>query len=391
MKALVTGSEGFIGKNLVVALGRIEGLAVAGYDLGSDPRELAEGLATCDFVFHLAGVNRPEREEEYVEGNAGLTARLCSMLRETGRRPGFLLASSTQAALDNPYGVSKKLAEDELFRFARESGAEAWVFRLPGIFGKWSRPNYNTVVATFCHNVARDMPIAVADPERELELAYVDDVVTAFLAAMRGEAVRDEAGFCRVAPVHKVLLGDLAGRIRSFRESRDSLVLPDLSDPLTRALHATYLSFVPEDSLRRPLALKADDRGSLAEVLKSLAHEQVMVGHVLHPIPIRVEAQPDDATYEEILRELERGGRTGDDLARWTASATPRPTAFRCPSSKLLTKRAGSWSAAPSPPRAASNSAIVAARIGKLCLQVVMVAFLCGEVAPGAGVASVPG
>lgn len=274
MKVLVTGSDGFLGKNLVVALKRRPGVEVLSFDRNETLQDLGRFAAEADVVYHLAGVNRPEREEEFQEGNARLTEDLVDLLARHGRRVPVVLSSSTQAALDNPYGRSKLAAEAALRRHG-EGGGRAIVYRLPGLFGKWSRPNYNAVVSTFCHNVARDLPIAIRDPAHEIELAYVDDVVAEFLKALDVEAPAPIDP--RVEPTFRVTLGDLAGRIRAIRDVRVTLRLPDLSDPLTKRLYATFLSYLPEDGFAYQPEKRSDPRGSLVELLKSPPFGQIFV------------------------------------------------------------------------------------------------------------------
>jgi UDP-2-acetamido-2,6-beta-L-arabino-hexul-4-ose reductase len=187
------------------------------------------------------------------------------------------LCSSTQAALDNPYGLSKRQAEEAVFDFGRETGASVFVFRLPGVFGKWCRPNYNSVVATFCHNIACDLPIAISDPAREIELVYIDDVVRAFIGIMDGRLPVSDGQYCLVEPTYRMSLGALAETIQGFRDSRVSLALPDMSDPFTRALYATYVSYLPADSFAYALTQRSDPRGELAELLKSPYIGQIFV------------------------------------------------------------------------------------------------------------------
>jgi UDP-2-acetamido-2,6-beta-L-arabino-hexul-4-ose reductase len=277
MRILVTGAKGFIGKNLVVALKRRREFDLIEYDLDSPAGLLEEGLAETDAIFHLAGVNRPERVAEFTEGNVDLTRRVCDTLRRLGRKPFVLLSSSTQAALDNPYGVSKRNAEEAVFEFGRETGAPVFVFRLPGVFGKWCRPNYNSVVASFCHNIARDLPIAVSDPLKEIELVYVDDVVRSFIGTLDGRLPVINGPYCLVEPTHRITLGVLADTIRGFRDSRASLTLPDMSDPFIRALNATYVSSLPADAFAYALTPRIDPRGELAELLKSVHVGQIFV------------------------------------------------------------------------------------------------------------------
>ena len=234
--ALVTGSQGFLGKNMIVALKRRAGVDVMGHDLDSPSGNLEQGLARAEVIYHLAGVNRPVRVEEFTEGNFDLTRQVCDALRRLGRAPLLVLSSSTQAAMDNPYGLSKRQAEEAVFDFGRETGASVFVFRLHGVFGKWCRPNYNSVVATFCHNTARDLPIAISDPTREIELVYVDDVVRAFIGVMDGRLPVADGKYCLAAPTYRITLGALAETIQHFSGSRVSLALPDINDPFVRAL-----------------------------------------------------------------------------------------------------------------------------------------------------------
>lgn len=274
---LITGANGFIGKNLIISLKRRDDVAVIEYDLDSPASLLEEGLAKADVIYHLAGVNRPERVEDFLEGNSDLTRQVCDTLKRLGRSPLIVLSSSTQAALDNPYGFSKRQAEETVFDFGRETGAAVFVFRLHGIFGKWCRPNYNSVVATFCHNIARDLPIAISDPAREIELVYVDDVVRAFIGVMDTRLPVSDGQYYQVKPSYRISLGALAETIRGFRDSRVSLALPDISDPFVCALYSTYVSYLSTDSFAYTLIQRADPRGELAELLKSPRIGQIFV------------------------------------------------------------------------------------------------------------------
>ena len=267
MKVLVTGAKGFVGQNLRVALKREPSVEVVSFDLNDPQTVLENALAVSDVIIHLAGVNRPERSEEYESGNAGFTKHLCDRLISIGRSPHILFASSTQATLSNPYGLSKRKAEETLMSYARETQAAVSIFRLTNVFGKWCRPDYNSVVATFCHHIARNESISISDPARELELVYIDDVVSAFMAAV---SVRDSVLTYRsVDPVYRITLGALADLVLGFRKSRETLVLPDMADGFIRKLYATYLSYLPERDFACRLEEKKDARGELAEVLKS--------------------------------------------------------------------------------------------------------------------------
>jgi len=280
VKALVTGARGFIGTNLGVALERA-GVEVARVDVGSTPGEWADGARGADAVFHLAGVNRPGDPSEFEAGNLGPLHALFAALDEAAAEgaatnlPAIVLSSSVQAAEDNPYGRSKLAAELALEAYARRTGAPAVIYRLPGVFGKWCRPDYNSVVATFCHRVARGLPIAISDPARILRLVHVDDVIAGFAKHLETRP----QGVTRAAaePVFEISLGDLAASIRAFRDSRTTLEAADASDPLTRRLLGTYASYIPPEDLAYPLEQRIDARGTLAELLKSARFGQIFV------------------------------------------------------------------------------------------------------------------
>jgi len=274
MNVLVTGARGFIGLNLTPHLRAREGCAVTLFDVDNSQDDLRAGLETADIVYHLAGVNRPRITAEFEIGNAGLTRDICEILRELGRTPVIVMSSSVQAGLENPYGISKRHAEDALREFGDQSGARVCIYRLKNVFGKWCRPNYNSVVATFCHNIANDLPIQISDPSRELELVYVDDVVNAFLAELPTHA---ESKGHRDIPFSKVTLGDLAGRIQSFQDMRTNLLTPDFAVRFNQQLYATYLSYVPNEARRQQLEIKSDQRGGLAEFIKSNNFGQIFI------------------------------------------------------------------------------------------------------------------
>jgi UDP-2-acetamido-2,6-beta-L-arabino-hexul-4-ose reductase len=287
--ALVTGSSGFIGRHLVEALRRRGDREVISFDLDTAPAVLERGLREAGVIFHLAGVNRPQDPAEFKTGNADLTATLCASLTALGRRPVFVLSSSIQAALDNPYGISKRESEKTVEQWAVTQGARAIIFRLKNVFGKWCRPNYNSVTATFCYNTAHGLPITLTDPNREVELVYIDDVVAAFLEAMEQGAKSGGQGadssvlrapccdYREVPRSYKVTLGELAEKIRSFHESRTSLLLPSLADEFTRRLYATYLSCLDGPDFSYSLEQMTDPRGSLAEFIKQPHFGQVFV------------------------------------------------------------------------------------------------------------------
>lgn len=279
MKVLVTGAQGFIGKNLVAHLARRANAVILSIDQENRPEELAAALAQADFVFHLAGVNRPQTESEFRTGNAELTRRVCEGLLAADNPAPVVLSSSIQAALDNPYGVSKREAEDALAWYAGQGG-RAIIYRLPNVFGKWCRPNYNSVVATFCHHVAQDVPITISDPARELALVHVDDVIRYFVQELDAPP---EPGLARreITPVYTVTLGRLAELIRSFRAMRQTLRVPDFADDFVRKLYGTYLSYLPADQFAYDLDQKCDNRGCLAEFIKSPPVGQVFVSRTL--------------------------------------------------------------------------------------------------------------
>jgi len=274
---LVTGSQGFIGRNLVATLSALPDTEVLTFDVEDTPESLPDLLGQAEFVFHLAGINRPQDPSEFKQGNVGLTQQLVDLLRAQGRQVPLLISSSTQAALDNPYGASKRQAEEVVRAYGRETGALVYVFRLPNVFGKWSRPNYNTVVATFCHNIAHGLPLEIHDPTRELSLVHVDDVVAEFLAAFRGTPHRGADGEPAVPRVSSTTLGELAERIRRFPQTRLTREVPEVGDAFSRQLYSMYLSYLPQDAFAYSLDTRRDPRGWLAEVLRSPAMGQIFV------------------------------------------------------------------------------------------------------------------
>lgn len=264
MRVLVTGAAGFIGKNLTVQL-RQAGYEVLAFTRCDPVGALSELVPASDAIIHLAGENRPESPAAFEAVNVGLTKKLCEILRDSGRAVPVLFASSAQAELDNPYGSSKRHAEDVLA--ALGSRFPIAIYRLPGVFGKWCRPNYNSVVATFCHNVARDMPIQVNDPERFLRLVYVDDVVEEFLGWLRMPCVGLQ--FREVAPEYEIALGELATMVQSFKRSRSTLEVDAVGKGLLRALYATYVSYLPSEKFAYDVPVHADSRGRFVEMLKT--------------------------------------------------------------------------------------------------------------------------
>jgi UDP-2-acetamido-2,6-beta-L-arabino-hexul-4-ose reductase len=274
-RILITGGRGFLGSNLAAHLLERKDCETMIFGRENSAEDLRTWLLEADLIFHLAGVNRPQNSIDFERGNAGLTEQLCQFLREGRRFPKIVFSSSIQAELDNPYGASKAKAEKALLRFASETGACVRIYRLKNLFGKWCRPNYNSVTATFCHNIAKDLPIAVSDPARDVELSYVDDVVAVFLAEIEGGQASGEAG--AEIPNYRIQLGDLAGRIQAFHDMRTTLTLPDFAEWFNRALYATYLSYVPPAARRHRLEIKSDARGSLAEFIKAKHFGQIFV------------------------------------------------------------------------------------------------------------------
>lgn len=276
MRVVITGARGFIGRNLIAHLRRRGDVEIIGCDVDTAPSALEEALRTADLVFHLAGVNRPQRAEEFISGNVEFTAQVCEQLAHSGRPVPIVLSSSIQAERDNPYGRSKLLAEQMVQAYATERQAPGIIYRLKNVFGKWCRPNYNSVVATFCHNIARDLPITISDPATELELVHIDDVVARFAQELEGPHAPG-AVYREVSPVFKISLGQLAELLRTFRAMRDSLHLPDFSDPFVRKLYGTYVSYLEQDDFAYPLQQRCDERGCLAEFVKSPFAGQIFV------------------------------------------------------------------------------------------------------------------
>ena len=276
MKILVTGAKGFIGKNLVAGLKNRNYRDIFEYDMDSDLCVLEKYCKEADFVFHLAGVNRPQNPDEYMEGNAGFTSDLLDMLKKHRNTCPVMISSSIQAELDNPYGRSKKAGEDLLISYSRETGAEIFIYRFPNVFGKWCRPNYNSAVATFCHNIARDLPITVNDPNVVMRLVYIDDVVDELINALEGKENR-KGYFCEVPIVYTVTLGEIVRLIHSFKKSREEISIPDMSDDFTKKLYSTYLSYLPEDKFSYELKMNIDNRGSFTEFIKTPDRGQISV------------------------------------------------------------------------------------------------------------------
>lgn len=276
MKILVTGAEGFIGRNLIAELKNRKYYDIFEYDKDTNPELLDEYCKVADFIFHLAGVNRPNKLSDYMEGNYEFTSFLLDTLKKYKNTCPVMISSSIQATQDNPYGTSKKAGEDILFEYSKETKAKVLIYRFPNVFGKWCRPNYNSAVATFCYNIAHNMPIHVNDPDVIMHLVYIDDVVEELIEALEGN--ENKVGeFCEVSVVHSITLGEIVDLIYSFKKSREDKFIPDMSDAFTKKLYSTYLSYLPDDQFSYELKMNVDCRGSFTEFIKTSDRGQVSV------------------------------------------------------------------------------------------------------------------
>ena len=288
MNVLITGAKGFIGRNLVEVLkavrdgkdksrGLESDITIFECDIDTDSALLDTYTEKCDFVFHLAGVNRPQDEREFMEGNFGFTSTLLDLLKKHENKAPVLITSSIQAALDNPYGRSKKAGEDLLFRYGEDNGVKVCVYRFPNVFGKWCRPNYNSAVATFCYNIAHNLPITVNDRNHLMTLVYIDDVVDELINALKGEENRD-GNYCAVPIEHKITLGEIADLIYSFKKSREDLSVPDMTDgSFSKKLYSTFLSYLDTTDFAYKLRMNCDERGSFTEILRTADRGQFSV------------------------------------------------------------------------------------------------------------------
>ena len=305
MNVLVTGAKGFVGKNLVAQLknisegktrwyGDIEINEIYEYDIDSSTEQLDAWCKNCDFVFNLAGVNRPQDPEEFMKGNFGFATVLLNTLKKHGNKCPVMISSSIQATLagrfgTSEYGKSKKAGEDLMFQYAQETGAKVLVYRFPNLFGKWCRPNYNSAVATFCHNIANDLPIQVNDRNTELELLYIDDLVDEMISALKGREhhcefngvetiLKDDGLYCAVPQTHKATLGEIVDLLQSFKSQPQTLLIPEIPDnSFAKKLYSTYLSYLPKEKMAFPLKMNIDDRGSFTELIKTLNCGQVSI------------------------------------------------------------------------------------------------------------------
>lgn len=287
MNILVTGAKGFVGKNLVSQLRNIQfgrskeyglnnNLEVFEYDVDSDPLELEAYCKNADFVFNLAGVNRPKDQSEFMKGNFGFASTLLSTLKKYNNACPVMISSSTQAALDNPYGESKRAGEELMFEYAKETSAKVLIYRFPNVFGKWCRPNYNSAIATFCHNIANGLPIMVNDSNVVMNLVYVDDVVNELISALSGNENRN-GDYCEVNTIYTKSLGAVVDLLYSFKENRTSLSVPNVGDDFTKKLYSTYLSYLPKAEFNYPLRMNVDERGSFTEIIRTLDRGQFSV------------------------------------------------------------------------------------------------------------------
>lgn len=289
MNILITGAKGFIGKNLISTLHNIADgkdrsfgigtdITVYEYDVDTDPALLDLYCKNADFVFNLAGVNRPQDPKEFMEGNFGFASALLNTLKKHNNNCPIMISSSIQAALNNPYGESKKAGEDLMFAYGKETGANVYVYRFPNVFGKWCRPNYNSAIATFCNNIANDLPITVNDPSVMMTLVYIDDVVAELVAALSGKPNLKDDGYCYVPVEHKITLGEIVDLIYSFAKQPQELVIPEIpDDSFAKKLYSTYLSYLPKEKVAFPLKMNVDARGSFTELLKTEKCGQVSV------------------------------------------------------------------------------------------------------------------
>lgn len=276
MKILVTGSKGFIGKNLIAELKNRNYTKIFEFDKESNLSILDSYCKEADFVFHLAGVNRPKEMDEFMDGNFGFTSILLDLLKKHNNKCPVMISSSIQAIFDNSYGQSKKAGEDLLFKYSKEFNVKVMVYRFPNVFGKWCKPNYNSVVATFCHNIAHNLPIQVNDPSVVLNLVYIDDVVNELINSLDERENRVKM-FCEVQNVYSITLGEIADIIYSFKNSREERLIPNMSESLIKKLYSTYLSYLPEDKFSYELKMNIDFRGSFTEFFKTPDRGQVSV------------------------------------------------------------------------------------------------------------------
>ncbi|WP_066056013.1 capsular polysaccharide biosynthesis protein CapF [Robertmurraya korlensis] len=276
MKILVTGAYGFVGKNLIAELRNQKFKDIFEYGRSTDPSLLDEYCKEADFVFHLAGVNRPKEESDFIDGNLGFTSTLLDTLKKYNNNCPVMISSSIQAELENPYGISKREAENALINYGNYTGSKVLVYRLPNVFGKWCRPNYNSAVATFCYNVAHGLPIQVNNPEVVMNLVYIDDVVEELLQALKGNE-NSIGKVCEIPIKYTVKLGKIVELIESFKKSREDRTIPNMANDFEKKLYSTFLSYLPDDQFSYDLKMNVDHRGSFTEFIKTPDRGQVSV------------------------------------------------------------------------------------------------------------------
>lgn len=267
MRVVVTGSDGFIGRNFCLRLKELNAYEILCVNREATIEDTVYALKSADIVFHLAGVNRPKNLDEFNSGNVGFTEFICETLIQQKKSVPLVFTSSTQIDLDNPYGSSKRAAENAVIKYSETTGAKAFIYRLPNVFGKWSRPNYNSVVATFCYNIARDLSITINDSSTELKLVYIDDVVKSFVELINDKS--STSGIKEIAPVYMTTLGELASQLEIFKDSRNTLVIDGVGAGFLRALYSTYVSFLPTDKFAYPVPKYGDSRGDFVEMMKT--------------------------------------------------------------------------------------------------------------------------
>lgn len=276
MKILVTGAKGFIGQNLITELKNQKYSSIFEFDKDTDINLLDGYCKDTDFVFHLAGVNRPLETSEFMEGNFGFTSDLLNLLKKHKNTCPIMLSSSIQAELDNPYGISKKAGEELLFSYGEETGSRVLVYRFPNVFGKWCRPNYNSAIATFCHNIANDLPIQVNDPNVLMNLVYIDDVVKELINALNGKENKNNE-YCEVSKTYQMKLGEIVDLIYSFKTTRENKDYPNIQTEFNKKLYSTYLSYLPKNEFNYELKMNIDQRGSFTEIFKSQTVGQISI------------------------------------------------------------------------------------------------------------------
>ncbi|MFA5687318.1 MAG: NAD-dependent epimerase/dehydratase family protein [Bacilli bacterium] len=276
MKILVTGANGFIGKNLTLVL-KNEGFEVLAYDLDNTEEQLIDSIKLTDFIVHLAGINRPLRKKDFYDGNANLTLKLINLIKQSNKNIPIIFSSSIQADLDNDYGKSKKQAEDLLFRFVKETNNSLYIYRLSNVFGKWSRPNYNSVVATFCYNITHNLPIQIHDQNVNVSLVYIDDIVKEFIKVIKSTDHKANHDTLEVLPIYHLPLVKLADILNGFKKTRENYLTPHFESDFEHKLYATFLSYYEADDFVYDLKMNIDQRGSFTEVLKTLKDGQFSI------------------------------------------------------------------------------------------------------------------